>query len=193
MDDGDNTFLKTPFLDIIMSHKDNAFQSRRSPIKIFFLIFINALAIWGVVLSTWVVLNPRVFVYPAVSLDPKNPAFTPFVIHNQGNLAIHDVKFSCSIKYLKLPGDITVIGLGDYTNRFSDPKHVAKVIAPGEQYTVLLPLTGMKHNKIENADIAIVLKFKSIKWLWHRETLHRFVSTQGTNGQWYWLPQPINK
>ncbi len=55
----------------LRSHKDNAFQSRRSPIKIFFLIFINVLAIWGVVLSTWVVFNPRVFVDPAVSLDPK--------------------------------------------------------------------------------------------------------------------------
>ena len=97
-------------------------------------------------------------------------------------------------KYLKLQGDITVVGLGDYTNRFSDPKHVASVIAPGEQYSVPLSLTGMKNNKIENADIAIVLTFKRIKWLpWRRKTLHRFVTTQSKDGQWHWLPQPIKK
>jgi len=174
--------------------KDNALRSRRSRVKIFLSIVVNVLAIWGVVLSTWVVFNPRVFVHPSVALDSKNPAFTPFVVHNQGYLTIHDVKFSCSMKYLKLPGNITVIGLGDYTNRFSNPKHMANVIAPGEQYSELLPFTGMEHNTFENADIAIVLTFKPIKWLpWTRETLHRFVATQGKDRQWHWLPEPINK
>ena len=70
------------------SKNENVFRSRRSPIKIFLTIVLNALAIWGVVLSTWVVFNPRVFVHPSVALDPENPAFTPFVVHNQGYLAI---------------------------------------------------------------------------------------------------------
>jgi hypothetical protein len=179
-------------------NKDNTSVSKisctRRLLKVIGKTIQAALAVWGVVLSTWVVFNPRVFVCPAVALDPNNPAFTPFVVHNQGYLAIHDVKFSCSMKYLKLPGNILVVGLGDYTNRFSNPKHVANVIAPGEQYSELLPLTGMEHNKIENADIAIVLTFKPVKWLsWQRETLHRFVATQGKDGQWHWLPQPINK
>lgn len=175
----------------------NGARSRRPRARMLLSIGKKILAVcgvWGVVLTTWVVFNPRVFVHPAVALDPNNPTFTPFVVHNQGYLAIHYVKFSCSIKYLKFPGDILVVGLGNYTNRFSNPKHVASVIAPGEQYSELLPLTGMKHNKIENADIAIVLTFKPIKWLpWRCKTLHRFVATQGKNGQWYWLPQPINK
>lgn len=166
---------------------------RSSRARMFLVIGVNILAIWGVILTTWVVFNPRVFVQPVAALDPNNPAFTPFVVHNQGYKSIYDVKLSCSIKYIEYPGDIHVVGLGHYTNRISNQKHVAKVIAPGEQCTVLLPLADMKHNKIENADIAIVLTFKSIKWLWQRETLHRFVSTQGTDRQWHWLPQPINK
>jgi len=175
-------------------NKDNSFRSRRSRIKIFFSIAVNVLALWGVVLSTWVVFNPRISVYPSVALDPTNPVFTPFIVHNQGYLAIHDVKFSCSMKYLKLPGDITVIGLGDYTNRFSNPKHVANIIAPGEKYSELLPFTGMEHNTFENADIAIVLTYKPMKWFPRaRETLYRFVSTQGKDGHWHWLPEPINK
>lgn len=157
-------------------------------------IALKILAVWGVVLSMWVVFNPRVFVRSSgVALDPNNPAFTPFVVQNLGYLAIYNVTVKCSVKYLKLPGDIHVVGLGDYTNRFSDPKQVASVIAPGEEYTILLPLTGLEHNRIENADIAIVLSFKP-RWLpWQREMLHRFVTTQSKDGQWYWFQQPINK
>ena len=176
------------------SSKSDASKSRRSRARVLLSIAGKILAVWGVALTTWVVFYPRLFVEPATPLDPNNPAYTPFVVHNQGYLAIHDVKFSCSMKYLKLPGDILVVGLGDYTNRFSDPKQAASVIAAGEKYSELLPLTGMEHNKIENADIAIVLSFKPIRWLpWRRKSLYRFVATQGKDRQWHWLPQPINK
>jgi len=177
--------------------KLSASESRRSRARRFLSFAEKILAVWGIVLTSltsWVVFNPRVFVHPEAALDPNNPAFTPFGFHNQGYFAIHDVKYSLSFKYLKFPGDILVVGLGDYANRLSDPKQVARVIAPGEQYTVLLPLTGMEHNNIENADIAIVLTFKRVKWLsWRRKTLHRFVATQGKDRQWHWLPQPIKK
>jgi len=177
--------------------KGDASGSKRPRARRLLSLAGKILAVWGVFLTSltsWVVFNPRVFVHPEAALDPNNPAFTPFGFQNQGYLAIHDVKYSLSFKYLKFPGDILVVGLGDYANRLSDPKQVARVIAPGEQYTVLLPLTGMEHNKIEKADIAIVLTFKRVKWLsWRRKTLHRFVATQGKDRQWHWLPQPIKK
>lgn len=152
------------------------------------------LAFWGVLLTIWVVYYPRVYVEPAVPLDPNNPAFTPFVVHNQGYFSIHDVRFSWSMKYITLPDGTLIIAEKEYENKFFDPKQVASVISAGEKYTVLLSLTGWKNNKIENADVAIVLSFKRIKWLpWRRETRHRFVSTQGKDNQWHWLPQPINE
>lgn len=180
--------------NITKSTNTDVVESRKKRNKMVIFIILNILAVWGVALTTWVVFNPRVFVLPSgIALDPDNPVFSPFVVQNQGYLAIYDVSVSCSVKYLKLPGDIHVVGQGDYTNRFSDPKQVASVIAPGEEYTILLPLTGLEHNRIENADIAIVLSFKP-RWLpWQRETLHRFVATQGKDGQWYWFQQPINK
>jgi len=115
-------------------------------------------------------------------------------MRNEGYLAVHDVKLSCSMKYLKLAGDIHVVGLGDYTNRFSDPKQVARVIAPGEEYSELLPLSGMKNNQVESADIAIVLSFRPIRWLpWRPEKLYRFVVSTGKDGQRHWVRQPIRK
>lgn len=159
------------------------------------LIVWNAIAAVSVLVTIWVAVTPRVFVHPTIPLDPSNPLFTPFVVRNEGYLAIRDVKFSCSMKYLKFAsGGPLAIGIGDYTNRFSDPKQVARVIAAGEEYSELLPLSGLEHNQIENADIAIVLSFRPIRWLpWRRERLHRFVVTQSKDGQRYWLPQPINK
>jgi len=175
-------------------NKDNASESRRSwPKRVLQTIgktILTLLAIWG----AWVTLNPRVFVYPDVAIDPNNPGNTPFVVHNQGYLSIHDVNFSCPMKYLTFPGDIRAIAEVPYDNSFSTPQQVAKVIAPGEQYTILLPFIFMEHNKIEESDIAIEVTFKPIKWLpWRCKTKHRFVSAQSKDGQWHWFPQPIDK
>jgi len=183
-----NKNIETP------QNKNNKTVKKKSLFKKVFSCILVILSIWSVFLTTWVVFNPNVSVEPSVLLDPNNPAYTVFTVHNQGYFNIYDVKFSCSIKYLKLPGNIHVVGLGEYTNSFSDPKQVATVIAAGKKYSELLPLTGMKHNKIENADIAIVLSFRTTKWFpWQRKTLHRFVATKGKDKKWYWLPQPIKK
>jgi hypothetical protein len=174
--------------------KSNVPRPKKRWLKIALTVVVNLLALWGGILTIWVVYYPRVFVDPATALDPNNPAFTPFVVHNQGYLSIHDVKFSCAMKYIKYPDGTLAIAEEEYDNSFSDPKQIASVIAAGEKYTELLPLTGMEHNQITNADIAIVLSFRPIKWLpWRRKTRHRFVSTQGKDSQWHWLPQPINE
>ncbi len=157
------------------------------------LIVWTVITVVSVIANLWIPFRPRVFVYSGPSLDPNNPAQALFTIRNQGNLAIYDIKISNSMRYLELPGVATVIGLGDYTNRFSDPKHVASVLKPGQEFTVPLALSGIKGNKFGNADIAIVVPFKLKLWPWKQETLHRFVSIQGKDGQWYWLPQPISK
>ncbi len=179
-------------------NKDNASGSRKPSAKrllqVIGKIFLILLAIWGAFLTTWITFNPRVFVQPAVALDPNNPANTPFVVQNQGYISIHDVKFSCSIKYLTFPGGIRAEAQIPYDNSFSNPKHMASIIAPGEQYSELLPFIDMEHNKIEESDIAIILSFKPIKWLpWRCKTKHRFVSTQSKDGLWHWFPQPVDK
>jgi len=180
--------------NIPKASKDETQGLKRPRVRKVLSFILAALGVWGVYVTTWVVAKPRVFVYPSVALDPANPAFTIFVVRNEGYLAIHDVKFECSMKYLKLPGGPTIIGLGDYTNRFFDPKQVARVIVPGEECSELLPLSKMEHNQFRNADIAVVLSFRPFRWLpcrWERK--HRFETREGEDGQWHWLPQPINK
>lgn len=90
-----------------------------------------------------------------------------------------------------------MIGLGDYENRFSDPKQVSRIILPGEEASELLPLSNMKNNQFERADIAVRLSFRPIGlWpfsLYVKEELHRFELKTAKDGQRYWFPQPINK
>lgn len=178
---------------------DPAVKSGRPLMRKLFLFVWNAYAALAVFATIWIAVNPRVYVYPSINLDPTNPVFTPFVVRNEGYLAIRDVKFSCAIKYIKHPGPrgTQIIGLGDYENKFYDPKQVARVIAPGEEASELLPLSGMEHNQFENADIAVRLLFRPFRlWpfsLYEREELHRFELKTGKNGQRHWFSQPINK
>lgn len=178
-------------------NKDNASGSRKPCAKRLLQVvgktIMTLLAILGVFLSIWVTFNPRVFVHPTVALDSNNPATTPFIVQNQGYISIYDVKHSGSMRYITYPNDVIAIAEVPYDNNFST-KHIANIIAPGEQYTVFLPFYYMKNNKIEESDIAIELSFKPIKWWpWPWKTKHRFISAQGKDGQWHWLPQPINK
>lgn len=176
-------------------NKDNTSESKTSRAKrlpkTLGTVIMVLLAIWG---GSWVTVKPRIFVHPGAALDPNNPANTPFVVDNQGYLSIHDVNFICSMKDITFPGKIRAIAQVPYHNSFSTPQQVAKVIAPGEQYTILLPFIFMEHNKIEESDIAVELTFKPIKWLpWRCKTKHRFVSAHSKDGQWHWFPQPIDK
>jgi len=136
---------------------------------------IQALAVFATI---WIAFNPRVYVYPSINLDPANPAFTLFVVRNEGYLAIRDVEFSCSMKCLKFPGEIYVIAQKKYDNVFSDPKQVSRLIAPGEEASELLPFSCMEHNKFENVDITVNLSFRPFRFwpfsLYVHKEKHRF-------------------
>ena len=174
--------------------KNDAPGLKRSRVRWIFLIAWNIFGALGVFFSLWVVFNPNIFVYTSHTLDPNNPVFTPFVTRNQGYLAIYDVKFEWAIKHLRTDSGINIIGLGEYENRFSETNQIARVIAPGEEYSVRPSLSRLKYNKFENMDIAIVVSFRPFKlWPWRYMRLRRFVTKEGKDGQCYWFPMPIKK
>lgn len=175
--------------------KDNAQRPKRRLVKKAFSSFWIAYGALAAFATIWIAVTPRVYVYTSVALDPANPMFTMFVVRNEGYLAIRDVEFKCSIDSLTRPDGTQVKAEVPYDNSFSDPQQVAPVIAPGEEASELLPLSGMKHNQFGKADIAVRILFRPYKlWPFYvREELHRFETRQGKDGQWHWFPQPINK
>ena len=171
------------------SKAENVPHSKKSSVKK--IISIVVVVVGLPILGIWTLLNPTIFVEPGVAFDPNRPAFTTFTTHNQGLVCVHDVKLANSFKYLDYPGKAHVIGHGDYTNRFTDPKHFRSKLCPGKPWAEHLALSGLENNNFENADIAIVVTYTL---LWQREpSLHRFVSKQAKDGQWHWLPQPMKK
>lgn len=154
---------------------------------------ITLISLVASIITILLVIKPRVTVQTGVALNPSNPVFTTFLIRNDGQLlAFHDVKVSNAIvKVEETEKNVQIIGPGDYSDSFSIKKQVARVIRPGEEYSIELPLSRLQHHQFGKMDIAIKVSFK---WLFRRkESVHRFETIRGDDGQWHWQPQPIEK
>ena len=173
------------------SKAENVPHSKKSSVKTIISIVGGVVGLVSGIICIWILLNPTIFVEPGVAFDPNKPAFTTFTTHNQGLVCVYDVTLANSIKYLDYPGKAPAIGLGEYTNRFTDPNHFKSKLCPGKPWAERLALSGLKNDNFENADIAIVVTYTL---LWQREpSLHRFVSRKAKDGQWHWQPKPIKK
>ena len=164
-------------------------------VKYTILIFWNLIAIGALFISYWIFVNPNIYIYTSEPLDPKNPTFTPFIIRNQGYLAIHDVKIGWKVNFMTTDNNITIVAEKPYDNRFSNPNHqFTPVIDPGEEYSIRNIFSDFQNKKFEKMDIAIELSFRPFKFLSKRcKMLRCFVTQQRTDGQWYWFPMPLKK
>ena len=181
--------------NISKASKDDAQRPKRQLAKKALWLFWTAYGVLAASVTIWIAVTPRVYVYTSVALDPANPVFTMFVVRNEGYLAIRDVKFESPIDSFTLSDGTQVKAEVPFDNTFFDPNQVARVIDPGEEWSVLLPFSGKKKYWFEKADIAVKLSYRPYKWRPScvRKELHRFETRQGKDGQWHWFPQPINK
>ena len=168
-------------------------QNKKTTVKrlLSYISVATLLAIIGI----WFTAKPRVSVHTGVALDPNNPVFTTFVIRNDGHLAIRDVKISNSINWaVETDMNILIIGPGDYSDSFTIKEHFAPVIDPGEENSIELYFSKLKHHQFGNMDIAFKISFRPHKWWpWRHKMMRRFVSKKRTDGQWHWFPLPIKK
>jgi len=158
-------------------------------------IIVALIGILGSVIGIYSYVKPRVSVHIGDPKTPSNPVLTPFVIRSGGHLKIRDVKCSNSIiELVENDKNVTIIGPEDHSDRFSDIHDVASVIDPGEEYSIQLALSKLKHHQFGRMDIVIVISFRPHKWWpWRHESLHRFETREGEDGEWYWQPLPIKK
>ena len=169
-------------------------EKKKTTINMTYII-ITLIGLVSSVIGIWLFVKPCVSVHIGDPKTPSNPVLTPFVIHNGGHLAIRDVKCSNSIiELVENDKDVTIIGPEDHSDRFYDIQDVASAMAPGANYSIQLALSKLKSHQFGRMDILIVISFRPIKWLSRRkESLHRFETRRGEDGQWHWQPLPINK
>ena len=129
---------------------------------------------------------------PYVSLSSFDDIPKKIGVIITSNNELHDVKVSNAIvKIEETEKNVQIIGPGDYSDSFSIKKQVARVIRPGQEYSIELPLSKLQHHQFGKMDIAIKVSFK---WLFmQKESIHRFETIRGDDGQWHWQPQPTEK
>ncbi len=158
-------------------------------------IIVTLIGIVGTGFGIWSFVKPRISVRTGDPHNPSNPVLTPFVIRNDGHLSIRDVKCSNAMRELfEKDMGAQIIGLGDFSNRFTDLGQVARVIYPGREYSIQLYFSNLPYHQFGKMDIAIVVSYRPIKWLpWRTESSHRFETREVEDGQWHWQPMPIKK
>ncbi len=152
--------------------------------------------LWKILVGVSVVLtvvvgvlqfSSRISVLPTTPINPSDSFSVPFIVKNEGLLAIYDVKFSCHYDQIKDLNENT------WTNASQVNVHRVREIGAGQQATVTC-------NKIRgditfaHADMSIIVSFRPSFIPWRKEPLPvRFIVERGSDGQLYWLPQPEDK
>lgn len=110
---------------------------------------------------------------------------------------IGDVRVSCTINKIVTAQKVTYLSAEKKraAAKFVDLSEIAAVIRPGEKYTVECPITRIMkfHSPIESADIAVVVSYKAIPLPIPREEFFRFQSKRNHDGDFVWVPQPVDK
>lgn len=154
--------------------------------------FLAAISLVVTALTAWALFydfSPKVSVSSAQALNPSDLFSTPFMLLNEGYLAIHDVEAECALNNVKYKNGSNIeqaITRGSLNG--------SKDIQPHEQMTFKCPPHGIAFGSdLASADVSIIASFQPsfIPWRFHKE--FRFVSEKSSDGYLHWFPQPKNK
>lgn len=138
--------------------------------------------------------SPKISASPSFFINPKNALSMQFVISNNGNTSIKNVKFLVSIRNIKTSDGLNIIGDPNFKSRLTEANNIVPALNDGESYTVQFPPQFMIGNNLDSADIALVVHF-TIPFLPSRpfERIFRYNACKDTEGKFHWSPQPLSK
>lgn len=145
-------------------------------------------AVLGIV-SGWVALVPHVSVAQTQPLNLTDPFSTPFIVSNDGPLAIRSVRFECysfSIETQIAPkSGINNVGFIPVDINYDK-------MNPGERATVPCQFPITMEDPLQSADIALIVTFKiSFLPLFYTHNEFRFQAQRAGDKNLYWFPQPL--
>lgn len=130
-------------------------------------------------------MKPRISVLCKLPPNSNKPFPAPFEVHNQGNLSIYDVEFSCIIQKAITNKDSEAYNL---RTRIERPK--IPVIKADEKSTFFCTFFWQKN--LVYADIAVEVKYKP-KFLWKKEKHFRYVTEKDARGHFDWSPRALSE
>jgi hypothetical protein len=151
----------------------------------------------GVITGLWMFFWPKVTVTSLSPLNPSEALSAPFIISNDGYLAIGEVRVACTINKIVTAQKVTYLPAEKKREaaRFVDLTEAAAIILPGEKYTVECPITRILNfnSPVDLADITVVVSYKMKPIPITRKDFYRFQSKRNSKGEFVWVPQPVDK
>lgn len=141
-------------------------------------------------------LLPRLGVVPQSSLDPADPFATPFAISNDGQLDLHDVRFSCVYIEINAVNRPVIQTPGPYGNKlggFTTNTMVAELLETARKKTVTCPFPIPLPGPITKADIIVAVSYRESFLPFHQQTAVHFVTAASSDGKLSWFEQPMPK
>ncbi len=132
-------------------------------------------------------IQPRILVEPGEALNPTDAFSTPFIVTNDGQLALRDVSLRCNLRKVEAGGSQS--GVENLSTATADPP--TRQILPGERETYICFFPFQFPSPITDADISVTVRFRS-QWLPGRyERRFRFVTLPRSDDKLQWSPRPM--
>ncbi|HKV36587.1 MAG TPA: hypothetical protein VJP89_19755 [Pyrinomonadaceae bacterium] len=133
-------------------------------------------AVAQIYFSTW-----RMSVSPGETLKASDPLATMFVLHNEGQFAVHDIKFLCFLNRISyLDGTIVEYSMGNNAEF-----NVLRLDGNGKTSTpCYVPVKAQP----VSADVTIIVSYRPSFYPFEKHQNFRFVAQWKDEGGFVWVP-----
>lgn len=127
--------------------------------------------------STW-----RISVSPGETLKEFDPFATMFILNNEGQFAINDVKFLCILNHVSYPNDLRIDQSAGDDAEFNVPVLEANAKTSTPCY---LPVSFGPPSVV---DVTITVSYRPSFYPFRKVGYFRFVAQRKDNGSYLWVP-----
>ena len=145
--------------------------------KVFVAIVVLLAAGAQVYFSTW-----RMSVSPGETLKASDPFTTIFVLHNEGQFPMYDIRFGCLVNAVNYPNDFTVKETLIYA-----PSLVVNRLDANARTSTLCDL-GVQAGDPQKVDLTVLISYRPSFFPFSRSANFRFVAIPNDRGGFSWTP-----
>lgn len=136
------------------------------------------------IVTGYLSLVPKISVSQNYPLNPSDLFSTPFIVSNDGPMAINRVQVSCEI------GPSETAGISNLSLTQPALQNLG-TMEPGERGTYPCGLPQSLIAGMEVPDVVFVIKFRPNFVPWHLTRKFRFVRLRAMNGDMFWFPETL--
>ena len=128
----------------------------------------------------------RISVSPAITLDPKDPFSTPFILSNDGALPVYSIQIGCWYDHIRWASGFDF----SMTNgELRDESAFLKSLGPGRRTTIEFShaFTWDKSIPIISADVTIAVHYRPMFLPWEKAATYHFQIKKTSSGELLWF------